>query len=156
MTFNSRARSALPSALVALLIVISGCSDGQTHAASPGSRCADLVAKAVTSYASVKGSGQCVVLQDGTSMADWQLADFTVEPAPVFDEIDRQCGYHSNDHTFTYVVSNVTDRAAGRIIELVDDSGRVRNVAKHLDHSPGDPSAVPCPGQSDSYTFSHM
>jgi len=71
----------------------------------------------------------------------------------VFDRIDRSCGYHQSDHTFTYLVSNSSDRAAGRIIVLVDDDGWVHDVAKHLDRAPGMATKVACPAGNDRYSF---
>ena len=122
-------------------------------AAEPTSRCADLVAHAVTTYGNVKGSGHCVIWDDGSSPADSRLADFTLEPAPVFNHIDRSCGYHSGDHTFNYLVSNTTDRAGGRVIVLVDAVGWVLDIAKHLDRSPGGSAPLACPSASARYQF---
>ncbi|HSS92364.1 MAG TPA: hypothetical protein VLR46_00080 [Candidatus Dormibacteraeota bacterium] len=106
----------------------------------------------MTSYANIKGSGHCLV---GTTAAraDSKLAAFTADPAPVFDHIIRSCGYHPSDHTFTYLASNVTDRAAGRIIVLVDNSGWVLDIAKHLDREPGVSIPLGCPASSDTYSF---
>ena len=142
--------------MVALAILVTlaagACSRTQAKAAAPSSHCADLVAKAVTSYANTKGSGHCLV---GTTAAraDSKLAAFTADPAPVFDHIIRPCGYHPSDHTFTYLASNATDGAAGRIIVLVDDSGWVLDVAKHLDREPGVSIPLGCPASSDTYSF---
>ena len=119
----------------------------------PSSHCADLVAEAVTSYYTVAGAGRCVRLPSGVPVGDMDLADFTAYPPPVFDVIDRPCGYHTRDHTFTYLVSNAADRAAGRLIILVDGAGLVRNVAKHIDRPPGGSTPVACPGPEDSYVF---
>ena len=135
------------------VLALPGCIPSSAKAAGPNPHCADLVAKAVTSYFNVKGSGHCVIRTDGSSPGDYKLAGFTVDPAPVFNRIDRSCGYHEVDHTFNYLVSNTSDRAAGRIIVLVDDDGWVLDVAKHLDRSPGTATKVACPAAGDRYSF---
>jgi len=135
-------------------LLTAGCSTAShSSAAAPSSRCADLVAEAVTSYYVVAGAGKCVRLRSGKAVADLDLADFTAEPPPVFDVIDRPCGYHTRDHTFTYLVSNAADRAAGRLVILVDGEGWVRNVAKRIDRQPGGSTPVACPGPEESYVF---
>ena len=144
----------LACALSAVAVLASsGCFPSSAKAAGPNPHCADLVAKAVTSYFNVKGSGHCVIRTDGSSPGDYKLAGFTVDPAPVFDRIDRPCGYHPVDHTFTYLVSNNGDGAGGRIIVLVDDEGWVHDVAKHLDRAPGAVTDLACPASIDRYSF---
>jgi hypothetical protein len=141
-------------AIFALGLVATACSPvSHPRAATPGSHCADLVARAVTSYFNVQGAGSCVRLPGGRKVRDADLADFTAEPAPVFDRIDASCGYHPRDHTFTYLVSNATDRAGGRLVILVDPGGWVLNVAKRLDRRPNESTPVSCPAPADHYVF---
>ena len=149
-----RGLAVLCATVTTLGLMTAGCATA-SHAtsATPSSRCADLVAQAVTSYYVVEGAGRCVRLRSGAPVADLDLADFTAYPPPVFDLIDRSCGYHTRDHTFTYLVSNAADRAAGRLIILVDGQGRVRNVAKHIDRPPGGSTPVVCPRPEESYVF---
>jgi hypothetical protein len=146
----------LAHALAAVLagLLLTGCSQGsRVTASAPTSRCADLVARAVTSYYNVAGAGRCVHLRGGLTVGDSDLADFTAEPPPVFDRIDSACGYHPRDHTFTYLVSNADDRAGGRLVVLVDAGGWVLNVAKRLDRRPNESTSVTCPAPADRYAF---
>ena len=152
----SMARPALALSVVLALFLLGGCSPSfraPGAAGAPTSRCADLVARAVTSYYSVDGAGRCVHLRGGLAVVDADLADFAAEPPPVFDRIDIACGYHPRDHTFTYLVSNADDRAGGRLVILVDSGGWVLNVAKRLDRQPKQSTPVTCPAPTDSYVF---
>jgi hypothetical protein len=153
----SMPRPALALPLVLALVLAgmpAGCSPAsKASAGDPTSRCADLVARAVTSYYNVDGAGRCVRLRDGLTVADADLADFTAEPPPVFDRIDSACGYHPRDHTFTYLVSNADDQAGGRLVILVDSGGWVLNVAKRLYRRPNESTHVSCPAPTDSYVF---
>ena len=135
------------------MFAVGGCSPFAARSDAPNSHCADLVALAVTSYFKVIGSGHCVIYDDGSSPADADLADFTAEPPPVFDHIDHSCGYHASDHTFNYLVSNANDGAGGRIIVLVDQSGWVLGVAKHLDREARSSAPLACPGPAYAYSF---
>jgi hypothetical protein len=154
-TIRSVVRGVALSAIVALAIplTLASCTLPGAKATGPSSHCADLVAQAVTSYFIVKGSGKCIYSSGRTSLSDYVLAGYTADPPPVFDHIDRPCGYHSIDHTFTYLASNVSDGAAGRVIVLVDGSGLVHDVAKHLDRAPADSASVACPSANSRYTF---
>jgi len=154
-TTGSIARGAALFAIVAVAIplAVASCSMPGNRSSAPNSHCADLVAQAVTSYFIVKGSGKCIYSSGRTSLADYVLAGFTADPPPVFDRINHACGYHPVDQTFTYLASNVSDGAAGRIIVLVDGAGVVHDVAKHLDRRPGSSTPIACPSATRSYSF---
>jgi hypothetical protein len=149
----ARGATLLAIVAVAIPLTLVSCTPSVARPSAPSSHCADLVAEAVTSYFIVKGSGKCIYSSGQASLSDYVLAGFTADPPPVFDRIDHQCGYHAIDRTFTYLVSNVSDGAAGRVIILVDGAGEVHDVAKHLDRQPGGATPVACPAPTRTYSF---
>ena len=132
--------------LVVLALVATFISCSGAKPAGPPSRCANLMAHAFTQpYAEVTGSGACTKIPGYTvTFPDWLAQRFALYP-PIYDRLDKSCGYYPSAHAFAYLAHNAQDNAAGGLIIVVDSKGYVQDGYKFAIRKAGEKKALKCP-----------